>query len=180
MKAETGEEKYNIQTTLRFAVDLVEKGVISKDGKTIKVKNVLGIGVMELMTDEESEKFEALKDPVEAPSHPYKEDPDNPGKFLWITGAPGLGKSTVAQLLARKHGFVFYEGDCFTFSRNPFIPPDMAQPSLAQFTQKSLRGEGLQERQRIIAKLFVEIDHYIREKMMKKLSLHLLRTRSMI
>ena len=162
IREETGEERYNIQTTLEFAVDLVEPGVISQDGMTIWIRNILGVGVLEWCTQEQVKIFESLKDPVDAPSHPYKEDPGKPGKFLWITGAPGLGKSTVAQLLARKHGFVFYEGDCFTFSRNPFIPPDVAQPSLAQFLQKPLRGEGLQERQKIIAKLFRETDKFMR------------------
>ena len=162
IREETGEERYNIQTTLEFAVDLVEPGVISQDGMTIWIRNILGVGILEWCTQEQVKIFESLKDPVDAPSHPYKEDPGKPGKFLWITGAPGLGKSTVAQLLARKHGFVFYEGDCFTFSRNPFIPPDVAQPSLAQFLQKPLRGEGLQERQKIIAKLFRETDKFMR------------------
>ena len=50
---------------------------------------------------------------MEAPSHPYKEQPERLGKVLWITGAPGLGKSTSAQLLSRNAGYVYYEADCF-------------------------------------------------------------------
>ena len=35
------------------------------------------------------------------------------GKLIWLSGAPGLGKSTSAQILGREHGFVYYEADCF-------------------------------------------------------------------
>ena len=35
------------------------------------------------------------------------------GKLIWITGPPGTGKSTTAQCLARDHGYVYYEADCF-------------------------------------------------------------------
>jgi len=162
IRVKSGQERYNIQTTTKFAMDLVEPGVISADGLTIWVKNVLGVGVMQWCSEEEVEVFEASKDPVEAPSHPYQENPGHLGKFLWITGAPGLGKSTVSQLLAREHGFVFYEGDCFMFSRSPFIPADVAEPSMAQFLQKPLRGKALEERQKILAKVFVESDKFLK------------------
>merc|ERR1719154_31806 len=113
---------------------------------------MMGVGVLEWMTDEETVAFEAAKDPIDAPSHPYKEQPDNLGKFLWLTGAPGLGKSTTAQLLARKKGYVYYEGDCFFFFKNPYIPVDAQEPSKAQVFQKPLRGEGLNERMEIVNK----------------------------
>ena len=45
-----------------------------------------------------------IGDPIEAPPGPYKIQPDNQGKLLWITGSPGVGKSTSAQLLGRKKG----------------------------------------------------------------------------
>merc|ERR1712142_559450 len=136
--------------------ELVEPGVVSSDGLTIWVKTMLGVGVLEWCTKEEWKLYESSKEPAEAPSHPYKENPGHLGKFLWITGAPGLGKSTVAQLLAKKHGFVFYEGDCFMASRNPFLPANVEQPTLAQFKQKPLRGTEVQERQKILSKVFVE------------------------
>jgi hypothetical protein len=109
----------------------VEFGVISDDGLKITLKTIMGhdIGIQEWMTEEEAADFEAAKDPMEAPPHPYKEQLDNLGKFLWITGSPGLGKSTTAQLLARKAGYVYYEGDCFYFFKNPYIPVDAVEPS---------------------------------------------------
>jgi len=156
MRRATGQKAYNIQTKTKFGHELVEPGVVSSDGLTMWVKTTLGVGVLEWCTEEEWKVYESSKEPVEAPSHPYRENPGHLGKFLWITGAPGLGKSTVAQLLAKKHGFIFYEGDCFMFSRNPFLPANVEQPTLAQFQQKPLRGAEVQERQKLISKVYVE------------------------
>ena len=66
---------------------------------------------------------------------------------------PGLGKSTSAQLLSREHGFVYYECDCFLGCRNPYIPPDVENPTLAQGKQKKLIGEGAEERERLTEKI---------------------------
>ena len=38
------------------------------------------------------------------PPGPYKVEPGRQGRLVWITGAPGAGKSSTAQLLARRHG----------------------------------------------------------------------------
>merc|ERR1712218_447688 len=98
--------------------------------------DAVGVGRMEWITEEEAAAIEDAKDLIEAPSHPYKEQPGNLGKFLCITGPPGSGKSTLSQLLARKAGYVYYESDCFKNGRNPYIPLDVEQPSLAQTQQK--------------------------------------------
>ena len=45
-----------------------------------------------------------IGDPIDAPPCPYKIQPEFQGKLLWITGSPGMGKSTSAQLLARNKG----------------------------------------------------------------------------
>ena len=57
-----------------------------------------------------------------------------------------MGKSTSAQLLARDAGYVYYEADCFTQLKNPYIPLDTDNPSMAQVRQKPLRGPGAAER----------------------------------
>ena len=143
---QTGQTVYNVELKYNLGMDIVEYGVVSEDELKITMKTIMGVGVLKWMTDEESAAFEAAKDPIDAPSHPYKEQPGNLGKFLWLTGAPGLGKSTTAQLLARKAGYVYYEGDCFIFFKNPYIPVDAPEPFKAQVFQKPLRGEGLKER----------------------------------
>jgi len=150
---ETGQHLYTVE--LNF-IGLLEYGVVSEDGLKITLKAMMGVGVLEWMTDEEATAFEAAKDPIEAPSHPYKDQPDNLGKFIWLTGAPGLGKSTTAQLLARKASYVYYEGDCFFSFKNPYIPVDAPEPSMAQVFQKPLRGEGLKERMDKVNKGIIE------------------------
>jgi DNA polymerase III delta prime subunit len=98
------------------------------------------------MTEEEAKAFSSDGDPIEAPHRLYKIQPDYLGKFLWITGPPGLGKCTSAQLLSNTAGYVYYEADCYGSCRNPYIPVDVQNPSLAQVNQRPLRGEGLAER----------------------------------
>ena len=61
-----------------------------------------------------------------------------------------MGKSTSAQILARSHGYVYYEADCFSIMRNPYIPLDVENPSIAQIHQKTLKGPGMEERKAII------------------------------
>ena len=60
-----------------------------------------------------------------------------------------MGKSTSAQLLARSHGYVYYEADCFASMKNPFVPLNVDNPSLAQLTQKPLKGPGMEERKKV-------------------------------
>ena len=62
------------------------------------------------------------------------------GRVLWISGAPGMGKSTSAQLLGKNHGYVYYEGDSFGGLRNPFNTIDSENPSLDQIKMKNLKG----------------------------------------
>ena len=92
-------------------------------------------------------------DPIEAPPSDYKMEPERQGKLVWITGPAGLGKSTTGQMLSRKHGFVFYEGDCFWGLRNPYIPPNVPEASLAQLKQRKLVGEGAEARQEMVSKV---------------------------
>ena len=64
-----------------------------------------------------------------------------PGKLLWLSGAPGMGKSTSAQLLARNHGYVYYEADAFAMMLNPFVDLHDDNPSMATAKQRILKGE---------------------------------------
>ena len=144
----TGQKSYNIEFLYSFGKDYTEHGVVSEDGLQITTKGMMGITILEWMTDKETEALEAdvEGDSIEAPPGPYKIQPYYLGKFLWITGAPGLGKSTSAHLLSKNYGYVYYEGDCFATCRNPYIPADVTNPSMAVFSQKTLKGEGLNER----------------------------------
>ena len=114
----------------------------------------MGISVIEKITEEEKEAIMNNFDPIEAPPGPYKIQPDVQGKVLWFSGAPGMGKSTTAQLLARENGYVYYEADCFSAVKNPYIPLEHENPSMAQMSQKVLKGPGQEERKEL-GKLFV-------------------------
>jgi len=149
----TGKKCYNVTLTYTFGKDFIEHGVIWEDGLKITTKGMGGITVLEWITEEEVAAMEDDKDPIEAPPGPYKIQPDNLGKFLWITGAPGMGKSTSAQLLCRNAGYVYYEADCFSNCKNPYIPPDVPDPSMAQTYQKALKGEGLEERKELLKRI---------------------------
>ena len=63
-----------------------------------------------------------------------------------------MGKSTSAQMLGRDHGYVYYEADCFAALKNPYIPLDVKDPSLAQIKQKILKGPGADARLEMLTK----------------------------
>ena len=145
----TGQQFYNIEFTYSVGTDITELGVVREDGLKITTKGMMGIATLDWITEEELAAFEAEGDPIEAPPGDYKIQPEYLGKFLWITGQPGLGKSTSAQLLCKNYGYVYYEADCFGSCRNPYIPGEVPDPSMAQVNQKPLKGEGLAERKEI-------------------------------
>ena len=51
-----------------------------------------------------------------------------------------MGKSTSAQLLARDHGYVYYEADAFAMMLNPFVDLHDDNPSMATAKQRILKG----------------------------------------
>jgi len=158
VKEKTGKSTYNVRIKYIWNEeigeawkDLMEKyeelGVISMDGSKCSVKTHMGISDMIKITNEEKRAMDNNFDPIESPPGPYKIQPEVDGHIIWLTGAPGLGKSTTAQLLAREDGYVYYEADCFAQLKNPYLPLD-EDGSLAEavLKQKTLKGEGIKER----------------------------------
>ena len=60
-------------------------------------------------------------------------------KNAFPKGPPGAGKSTSGMLLGRNHGYVYYEADCFGMFANPFVDPNVDEPTLAIMSQKPLK-----------------------------------------
>ena len=127
------------------------KGNIWRNGVLIQVtspSNLAATQILEINKAEAQELNE--KDPVEAPPSPYKAQPDNLGKFVFISGPPGAGKSSIAAWLSLNAGYVYYEGDGFMFGLNPYTPANESEPSLAARVQHPLIGKGMHERKRVI------------------------------
>ena len=59
-------------------------------------------------------------------------------------------------MLARQHGFVYYEADCFGSIKNPYVPLDSEDPSMGQMYQKVLKGPGMEERKAVIDRSLAE------------------------
>ena len=156
----TGCLRYTVQERIEIGnKERITPMVLTEEGKAFYFKSpikTIPIGSLRWVTDEEAEEAANDGDPIEAPPSNYKLEPERQGKLLWITGAPGLGKSTTGQLLSRNHGFVFYEGDCFWALRNPYIPPNVPEASLAQLKQRKLVGEGAEKRQEMAKKVHKE------------------------
>ena len=99
-----GKKRYNIDLSLPGAY-IEFKGIVSEDGMKIYIWGWgNAVDVFEWKNDEEILKLKDSGDPADAPPSPYKIQPENQGNLLFISGAPGLGKSTTAQLLGRKAG----------------------------------------------------------------------------
>ena len=95
-----------------------------------------------------------MTDPLAAPLCPYPLVPGAGGRLVWITGYPGTGKSTAAQIMARNHGqkkhdnpskvefndiyflgYVYFEGDCFWGLKNPYVPVNVSNPTMAKVVE---------------------------------------------
>merc|ERR1711973_628606 len=126
-------------------------GVIKDGGTKCYLKGLLQYSV-EKITEEQLIEIENDFDPIEAPPGPYKLQPEKKGKLLWFSGAPGMGKSTSAQLLARDNGYVYYEADAFNMMHNPFNSLDSENPSMDTVKQKILKGPGAAERSELVQK----------------------------
>jgi len=149
--------RYTVQMKIEIAgKERITPMVLTDEGKAFYFKTsikTIPIGSLRWVTEEEAREAANDGDPIEAPPSNYKLEPERQGKLLWITGAPGLGKSTTGQMLSRNHGFVFYEGDCFWSLRNPYIPPNVPEASLATLKQRKLVGKGAEERQKMVGKV---------------------------
>jgi len=160
----TGKKFYDVDIQLYMGW-FDAKGVVSEDGKKITFWSALGnqLDTYELMSEEELRDFYNDCDPYDAPPNQYKVQPENQGKFLFLTGAPGLGKSTSALLLGQMAGYVYYEGDCILQGNNPYVPLDAKEPTLAAMQQRRLKGIP-KETEHVIAEGGVHFMEWVEER----------------
>jgi len=116
-------------------------GIISEDGESICICGMFGeVEFLRLLNETDLKELSENRDTFETPLHHYKIQPENQRKLVWLSGPPGVGKSTTAQLLSKNAGFVYYEADCTMSFLNPFISPKKKNPTEASFKQKPLKG----------------------------------------
>jgi hypothetical protein len=94
---------------------------------------------LRLLNETDLKELSENREAFEAPLHHYKIQPENQRKLVWLSGPPGVGKSTTAQLLSKHAGFVYYEADCTGSFLNPFIPANEENPTAASFKQKPMK-----------------------------------------
>ena len=136
----TGKKNYNVDMSMWNGMWLT-KGIVSDDGKKITFWSMTNeLSSFEWLSEEDYAALKDCGDPADAPTNHYKIQPENVGRLLWISGAPGLGKSTSGLVLSRTADYVYYEADAFGTHVNPYIPPDVEEPSLATVKQKPLKG----------------------------------------
>ena len=137
---ESGKSRYNV-TMSAWGGMFKPNLVLSDDGEKLTLFGMTNsVDVIEWMSDEAYDNFISSGDPADAYTHSYKVQPENQGKLIWLSGAPGLGKSTTGMLLGKKAGYVYYEADAFGSFTNPYVSTDVDEPTLAMFGQKFLKG----------------------------------------
>ena len=135
-----GNKNYNVDMNL-WGGFWCSKGVVSDDGETVTTMTLTNdVGHFEWMSEEDFETFKKEGDPADAPPSHYKIQPEVSGKLLFISGAPGFGKSTSGLFLSKLAGYVYYEADAFGITVNPYIPPNAEEPSMATGKQRALIG----------------------------------------
>ena len=72
-------------------------------------------------------------------SCPHAPRHDKLGKIIWLSGPPCAGKSTTAQFLAKKCGYVYYEADSIINLSNPFFDINAENTFNALMQAKPLR-----------------------------------------
>ena len=136
----TGKKNNNFELNMWGGV-WVTKGVVNEEESSLTVISMANeLSKFEWMSEEECNAFRNSGDPHDAPPSHYKIQPENKGKLLFISGAPGLGKSTSGLILSKTKDYVYYEADAYGMHVNPYIPPDVEEPSLATSKQKPLAG----------------------------------------
>ena len=75
-------------------------GVVCEDGETIYMFGMMNcVETMKWQSEENLKKYSENRDPIDEPSCPYKIQPENQGKLLWLSG-----KLTLKSLIEEQTG----------------------------------------------------------------------------
>ena len=136
----TGKTEYNVEITA-FAGVFKTHAVLSEDGKRLTFYGgSRAVDFFEWMSEEQVSELKESGDPVDALPNHYKIQPENQGKLLWLSGAPGLGKSVSGHILSKNADYVYYEADAFMNHLNPYIPLEADVDHSAWMAQNFLKG----------------------------------------
>ena len=138
-EATNGIERYNLEMVYKNG-QYVQKGVLAEDGKTIIAPGPFGIVNGKWLSPKDLQEILDAREDINDLSCPYPKQPDHQGKIIWLSGPPGAGKSSTAQLMAKEHGYVYLEGDTYLAFVNPYLPLDVKEPSLEQRLQRPIKG----------------------------------------
>ena len=136
----TGAKKYNVKMEC-FDGKITVNCVMAEDGKNMVTTTFDGSGAEKVkwVSREELEEINAKRESALNPTTIYKIQPEVQGKLLFLSGPPGVGKSTSGLKLAKNCDYVYYEADCFLNLVNPYLPLDVKDPSLAFPKQPPLK-----------------------------------------
>ena len=82
----TGIENNNFQMNAWHGF-LKYSGVVCEDGETIYMFGMLNcVETMKWQSEEDISFFSENRDPIDEPSCPYKIQPENQGKLVWLSG----------------------------------------------------------------------------------------------
>ena len=134
----TGKKRYDVEITL-FGGTTNIQAVVNETGTQLTFyANSNEVDSFVVQSKEAISAFRETGEPANAALHHYKIQPEKQGKLVFISGAPGLGKSTCGHILSKTSGFVYYEADAFMFHLNPYIPANVDEPSQATGNQNFL------------------------------------------
>ena len=81
----TGQSDYNVELSYNFVnKEMSDYGVILEDGTKLVLKGMSGIRTRIWISDEEAELIENDGDPIEAPTSPYKIEPERQGRSVFF------------------------------------------------------------------------------------------------
>lgn len=133
--------KYNVALTMIEPQSMTINSFLDESGTMMTYWGFINMPETYVwLSDDELRQVLDNRESIFSPSCPHIQiQPEKQGKIYWLSGPPTSGKSTTCQLMARKKGFVYYEADCTMIFVNPFVDPNVENPSVAGWCQPPLK-----------------------------------------